>query len=102
MAFGYNPYQQYYQPQQQYMPQQITNQPQQQNDGITWVQGENSAKSYPVAAGRSVLLMAGVISSVSFFVIENLYILSGLLGASVDNLLVPVSVKKWEVLIEKR
>ena len=57
MAFGYNPYQQYYQPQQQYMPQQITNQPQQQNDGITWVQGENSAKSYPVAAGRSVLLM---------------------------------------------
>lgn len=57
MAFGYNPYQPYYQPQQQYMPQQITNQPQQQNDGITWVQGENSAKSYPVAAGRSVLLM---------------------------------------------
>lgn len=56
MAFGYNPYQSYYQPQQQYMPQQITNQPQ-QNDGITWVQGENSAKSYPVAAGRSVLLM---------------------------------------------
>jgi hypothetical protein len=35
-------------------------------------------------------------------VIENLYVLSGLLGVSVDNLLVPVAVKKWEVLIEKR
>jgi len=57
MAFGYNPYQQYYQPTQQYMPQMVTNNTQQQNDGITWVQGENSAKSYPVAAGRSVLLM---------------------------------------------
>ena len=56
MAFGYNNYPQYYQ--QQYMPQMINNnQAQQQNDGITWVQGENSAKSYPVAAGRSVLLM---------------------------------------------
>jgi hypothetical protein len=39
------------------MPQMINNNQQQQNDGITWVQGENSAKSYPVAAGRSVLLM---------------------------------------------
>lgn len=57
MAFGYNPYQPYYQPTQQYMPQMVTNNAQQQNDGITWVQGENSAKSYPVAAGRSVLLM---------------------------------------------
>ncbi len=38
----------------------------------------------------------------SFFVIENLYVLSGLLGVSVDKLLVPVAVKKWEVLIEKR
>ncbi len=57
MAFGYNPYQSYYQPTQQYMPQMVTNNTQQQNDGITWVQGENSAKSYPVAAGRSVLLM---------------------------------------------
>jgi hypothetical protein len=55
MAFGYNNYPQYYQ--QQYMPQMINNNQQQQNDGITWVQGENSAKSYPVAAGRSVLLM---------------------------------------------
>lgn len=55
MAFGYNNYPQYYQ--QQYMPQMINNNQTQQNDGITWVQGENSAKSYPVAAGRSVLLM---------------------------------------------
>ena len=47
MAY-YNNYPQYYQPQTQYM--------QQQNNGITWVQGENSAKSYPVAAGQSVLL----------------------------------------------
>ena len=57
MAFGYNPYQQYYQPQ-QYVPQQVMPQTnQQQNNGITWVQGENSAKSYPVAAGQSILLM---------------------------------------------
>lgn len=55
MAFGYNPYQPYYP--QQYTPQVVSNNTQQQNDGITWVQGENSAKSYPVAAGRSVLLM---------------------------------------------
>jgi len=26
-------------------------------NGITWVQGENAAKSYPVGAGQSVLLM---------------------------------------------
>ena len=32
-------------------------QPQQHTPGITWVQGENSAKSYPVGAGQSVLLM---------------------------------------------
>lgn len=31
-------------------------QPTSQN-GITWVQGENAAKSYPVGAGQSVLLM---------------------------------------------
>lgn len=54
MAFGYNPYQQYY-PQQQYIPQTPTNQ--QSNAGITWVQGENAAKSYPVGAGQSILLM---------------------------------------------
>ena len=58
MAFGYSPYQQYYQPQQAYVPQQVMPQTnQQQNNGITWVQGENSAKSYPVAAGQSILLM---------------------------------------------
>ena len=57
MAF-YNNYPQYYQPQQPYMPQQVMPQNnQQQNNGITWVQGENSAKSYPVAAGQSILLM---------------------------------------------
>ena len=38
----------------------------------------------------------------TFFVIENLYILSGLLGVSVDELLVPVVAKKWNVLIETR
>lgn len=27
------------------------------SNGITWVQGENAAKSYPVGAGQSVLLM---------------------------------------------
>lgn len=47
MAYPY--YNQFYQ--NQYAPQT------QQNTGITWVQGENSAKSYPVAAGQSVLLM---------------------------------------------
>lgn len=48
MAYPY--YNQFYQ--NQYVPQTT-----QQNNGITWVQGENSAKSYPVAAGQSVLLM---------------------------------------------
>ncbi len=38
----------------------------------------------------------------TFFVIENLYVLSGLLDVSVDDLLVPVAVKKWNVLIEVR
>jgi len=28
-----------------------------QSNGITWVQGEASAKSYPVMAGQSILLM---------------------------------------------
>ena len=39
----------------QYVPQVQTPQP--HNNGITWVQGENSAKSYPVGAGQSILLM---------------------------------------------
>lgn len=49
---GYNPYQQYQQP---YVPQM---QPQtQQNSGLTWVQGIEAMKSYPVGAGQSALLM---------------------------------------------
>lgn len=48
---------QFYQP--QYMPVQSGNQQnvQQNYSGINWVQGENAAKSYPVAAGQSALLM---------------------------------------------
>lgn len=54
---AYNNYiPQFYQP--QYMtPQLPPNNPTQNNSGITWVQGENAAKSYPVGAGQSVLLM---------------------------------------------
>ena len=37
-----------------YMPQY---QPQQQSGGLIWVQGEAGAKSHPVGAGQSVLLM---------------------------------------------
>lgn len=32
-------------------------QPQQNNNGINWVQGIEAMKSYPVSAGQSVLLM---------------------------------------------
>ena len=64
MAYGgYFPqsYQQAY-PQAYYgMPQNpptITqNAQQQQNNPLTWVQGEAAAKAYPVASGQSVLLM---------------------------------------------
>lgn len=38
-------------------PQTPQNAPQTSGSGINWVQGENAAKSYPVAAGQSVLLM---------------------------------------------
>ena len=38
------------------IPTQNNNIPQ-QNNGITWVLGEASAKSYPVLAGQSILLM---------------------------------------------
>ena len=51
MAFPYYPA---YQPQlyqNQYMPQT------QQQNGLIWVQGIEAAKSYPVSAGQSVLLM---------------------------------------------
>ena len=43
----------------QFMPQMqnTNNQPQQPTNNLIWVQGENSAKSYPVSAGQSVLLM---------------------------------------------
>ena len=37
----------------------------------------------------------------TFFVLENLYVLSGLLGVSVDELLVPIAVKKWDVFVEE-
>lgn len=43
-----------------YQPQMYQNQyiPQnQQSGGLIWVQGESGAKSYPVSAGQSVLLM---------------------------------------------
>lgn len=54
---AYNNYvPQFYQP--QYMASQMQpNANQQNNSGITWVQGENAAKSFPVASGQSVLLM---------------------------------------------
>lgn len=49
---------QFYQPQYMSPPQPNPQQNTQQNySGINWVQGENAAKSYPVAAGQSALLM---------------------------------------------
>ena len=63
MAYGgYFPqsYQQAY-PQAYYMPQNQPTMPQnaqqQQNNPLTWVQGEAAAKAYPVASGQQVLLM---------------------------------------------
>jgi len=47
-----NPFSNSYTPWYQ-QPQQV---PQQQNNGIIWVQGEAAAKSYPVAAGNSLPL----------------------------------------------
>lgn len=56
MAYGYQGYSQsYYQPMTQYSPQYSAQQNPQQ--GIVWVQGEEGAKAYMVAAGNSVLLM---------------------------------------------
>lgn len=49
-----NPYIQQMPPQGSQMPQ---NAPAPSSSGIIWVQGENSAKSYPVGSGQSVLLM---------------------------------------------
>lgn len=47
------------QPQQmpQNQPQIPQNAPQNQSNGITWVLGENAAKSFPVGAGQTVILM---------------------------------------------
>ena len=45
-----------YVPQMQ-QPQQIVQQPQQNDNGILWVQGEAGAKSWAVAPGKSVMLM---------------------------------------------
>jgi len=58
MAF-FNNYPQYYQPnyQPQYTPQVPASQPHMQTNNLIWCQGENAAKSYPVSAGQSVLLM---------------------------------------------
>lgn len=44
--YGYNPYMQYQQ-----------QQTQQQNSGLTWVQGVEGAKSYYINPGQSVMLM---------------------------------------------
>lgn len=57
MAYN-NYYPQYFQP--SVYPNQAQMQsptPSSGSNGITWVQGENAAKSYPVGAGQSVLLM---------------------------------------------
>ena len=53
---GYNPYQ----------PAMQFQQPQQQNSGLTWVQGIEGAKSHFVEPGRSALLMDS--ESNSFFI----------------------------------
>ena len=52
MAFPYYPAYQPQMYQNQYIPQ-----TQQQNSGLIWVQGIEAAKSYPVSAGQSILLM---------------------------------------------
>ena len=60
MAFYNNYYPQNYYPYSQ-MPQNAPQMPSSasagQSNGITWVQGESAAKSFPVGAGQSVLLM---------------------------------------------
>lgn len=57
MAFGNYAYQNYYNPGMYGIQNQPIVQPQQQNSGIIWVQGEAGAKAYPVAPNASVLLM---------------------------------------------
>lgn len=41
----------------QYYPSATPYSYQTQNNGITWVQGEQAAKSYPVASGQSIILL---------------------------------------------
>ena len=41
----------------QFIPQYYPQDYGQQNQGFIWVQGENSAKAYPVVAGKSAILM---------------------------------------------
>lgn len=66
MMFGQNPYMpQYPQPQPYYAPPmqddlarlRAQQAPAQQSPGVIWVQGEEGAKAYMVAAGNSVMLM---------------------------------------------
>ncbi len=57
MAYGYPNYQNYYQPPMMDNLAQYRQQPQQPSQGIIWVQGEEAAKAYMVAAGNSVLLL---------------------------------------------
>ena len=63
MAYNYyfpqNSYPQYYGNQQMppQAPQMPSNVPQNSMNGITWVLGENAAKSFPVGAGQTVVLM---------------------------------------------
>lgn len=63
MAYNYyfpqNSYPQYYGNQQMppQVPQMPSNAPQNSMNGITWVLGENAAKSFPVGAGQTVVLM---------------------------------------------
>ena len=63
MAYNYyfpqNNYPQYYGNQQMppQVPQMPSNAPQTSMNGITWVLGENAAKSFPVGAGQTVVLM---------------------------------------------
>ena len=47
----------YQQPQYVPIQQPVAQQPQPQNNGLVWVQGEAGAKSYLVGAGQSVILM---------------------------------------------
>lgn len=68
----------------QYAPQYTPPVVQQQNNntGITWVQGEAGAKAYPVAPGNSVLLMD---SENSYFYIK-----------TTDNSGVPQPIRKFK------